>query len=117
MNHGRRPFEEKNCPLGSGQDGEHRAPGAGEAAADHAELILICFNPQTVRQVCEEILPAVDSSKLVVSVAASVPTRSIEKFLASEIPAVRAMPNTPCSVEAGMTALCGGRFAQPHHLE
>lgn len=87
------------------------------AAAERADLILICVKPQTVRQVCEEIRPAVDASKLVVSVAASVPTRSIEKFLAAEIPVVRAMPNTPCSVEAGMTALCGGRFAQPHHLE
>jgi pyrroline-5-carboxylate reductase len=67
--------------------------------------------------VCEEIRPAVDASKLVVSVAASVPTRSIEKFLASEIPVVRAMPNTPCSVEEGMTGICGGRFAQPHHLD
>jgi pyrroline-5-carboxylate reductase len=87
------------------------------AATQNADIILICVKPQTVREVCEDIRTVLDPSKLVVSVAASVPTRSIEKFLAAEIPVVRAMPNTPCSVETGMTAICRGRFAEPHHLE
>jgi pyrroline-5-carboxylate reductase len=87
------------------------------ATARDADVILICVKPPTVRQVCEEIRPEVDSGKLIVSVAASVPTRSIEKFLGGEIPVVRAMPNTPCSVETGMTALSRGRFAGKEHLE
>ena len=87
------------------------------AAARNADIVLICVKPQTVPEVCEDIRAAVDPSKLVVSVAASVLTRSIEKFLSADIPVVRAMPNTPCSVEEGMTAICRGRFAEPHHLE
>jgi len=27
------------------------------------------------------------------------------------------MPNTPCSVQEGMTGICAGRFAEPRHLE
>jgi pyrroline-5-carboxylate reductase len=30
---------------------------------------------------------------------------------------VRAMPNTPCVLNAGMTALCGGRHAKQEHLQ
>ncbi|MEE9180479.1 MAG: pyrroline-5-carboxylate reductase, partial [Vicinamibacteria bacterium] len=87
------------------------------AAARNADIVLICVKPQTVPEVCEDIRAAVDPSKLVVSVAASVLTRSIEKLLSADIPVVRAMPNTPCSVGEGMTAISRGRFAEPHHLE
>lgn len=87
------------------------------AAAQAADIILISVKPPAVRLVCEQIRAAVDPSKLVISVAASVPTRSIETFLAAEIPVVRAMPNTPCMVQEGMTGVCAGRFAEPHHLE
>jgi len=87
------------------------------AAAESADIILVSVKPSAVRTVCEQISPVVDKSKLVVSVAASVPTKSIEKFLGDEIPVVRAMPNTPCMVQEGMTGICAGRYAQPHHLE
>jgi len=30
---------------------------------------------------------------------------------------VRAMPNTPCAIGHGMTALCKGKYANQHHLE
>src|SRR5216684_668134 len=36
---------------------------------------------------------------------------------ARNIPVVRAMPNTPCAVGYGMTALCKGKFAEQRHLE
>ena len=87
------------------------------AAAQKADIVVICVKPQTVAEVCEDVRAEVDSSKLVVSVAASVPTRSIEKFLSADIPVVRAMPNTPCSVGEGMTAISPGGFAEPRHLE
>jgi pyrroline-5-carboxylate reductase len=51
------------------------------------------------------------------SVAASVPTSSIESGLGGKVPVVRAMPNTPCLVGQGMTALCKGNHAGAEHLE
>jgi pyrroline-5-carboxylate reductase len=41
---------------------------------------------------------------------------SIEKALGEDVPVVRAMPNTPCAVGAGMTVLCRGRSAGPSDL-
>jgi pyrroline-5-carboxylate reductase len=50
-------------------------------------------------------------------VAASVPTSHIENALGSNVAVIRAMPNTPCSLGCGMTALCKGKFADTHHVE
>lgn len=82
-----------------------------------AEVILISVKPSTVGPLCREIAPALDPGKLVVSVAASVPTSYIESHLGQPIPVVRAMPNTPCEVGCGMTGLSKGRHATAEHLE
>jgi pyrroline-5-carboxylate reductase len=54
---------------------------------------------------------------LIISVAASVPTDMIERALEKEVPVVRAMPNTPCVLGAGMTAHCKGNFATKQNLD
>jgi pyrroline-5-carboxylate reductase len=86
------------------------------AAASGADVIFICVKPQVVQQVVKEISKNVGPSQLVISVAASVSTGLIEAGLSAGIPVVRAMPNTPCSIGYGMTALCGGKFARPEHM-
>jgi pyrroline-5-carboxylate reductase len=48
---------------------------------------------------------------VLISVLASLHTDAIEGWLGSRAAVVRAMPNTPSLVGAGMTALCGGRHA------
>ena len=87
------------------------------AAARQADIILLCVKPQAVREVLEEIRSEVTPDKLVVSVAASVPTEYLEKCLAAKVPVVRAMPNTPCAIGCGMTGVCKGSHAGASHLE
>jgi pyrroline-5-carboxylate reductase len=87
------------------------------AAAENADVILLCVKPQVMRSVLEEIRPVVNAKTLLISVAASVHTHGIESALQTETPVVRAMPNTPCSVGAGMTGICQGKFARPSDLE
>jgi pyrroline-5-carboxylate reductase len=82
-----------------------------------ADIIFLCVKPQVVADVVREISGHVSPNQVLISVAASVPTEMIERGLGSEAPVVRAMPNTPCVLGAGMTALCKGRFAQKHHLD
>jgi pyrroline-5-carboxylate reductase len=53
----------------------------------------------------------------VISVAASVPTTYIEQHIGGKVPVVRAMPNTPCAVNCGMTGICRGSHAAAQHLE
>jgi pyrroline-5-carboxylate reductase len=86
-------------------------------AVEKADIILLCVKPQTVKEVLEEIRPDVKANQLVVSVAASVPTNYLEERLAAGVPVVRAMPNTPCAIGAGMTGLAKGRHATAAHLD
>ncbi len=86
-------------------------------AAQQSDLVLLCVKPQTVREVTEEIAADMTSGKQLISIAASVPTHYIEEILNSEVPVVRAMPNTPCVIECGMTGLCKGKFADESHLD
>lgn len=82
-----------------------------------ADIIFLCVKPQVVADVLREIRAEVTRNQLIVSVAASVPTDMIERGLEKDMPVVRAMPNTPCVLGAGMTGLCKGQFAQKHHLD
>lgn len=80
------------------------------AVAEWGDVILLAVKPSLVRSVLEEIKPVLGPEKLLISVAASVTTGYIEATT-GETPVIRAMPNTPCSVGEGMTAVCRGRFA------
>jgi len=86
-------------------------------AVEQAELVLLSVKPQTMREVVEEIAPVVTPRHVLISVAASVPTSFIESLLPVEVPVIRAMPNTPCIIRAGMTVLCRGRYATDSHLQ
>jgi pyrroline-5-carboxylate reductase len=81
------------------------------AAAKSADVILLGVKPVQVPAVVAEIAPALTPAKLLVSFAASVGTRSIEDAAGCDLAVIRAMPNTPAMLAAGMTALCAGRFA------
>jgi pyrroline-5-carboxylate reductase len=87
------------------------------AAARGADVILLAVKPSSVVEVLEEIRAEVTPKTLIVSVAASVPTKLIEQHLAERVPVVRAMPNTPCAIGAGMTGVSRGSHADAAHVE
>ena len=84
------------------------------SAVDQADIVLLCVKPAGVRAVCEEIAPFM-KGKLLISVAASVQTSTIEEPL-TDIAVIRAMPNTPSVIGSGMTGLSAGRFATEEHV-
>ena len=86
------------------------------AAVKAADIILVAVKPQVVQDVMREIRGQITPGQLIVSVAASVPTSMIENCLPENIPVVRAMPNTPCSIASGMTAVCKGKYADAGHV-
>jgi pyrroline-5-carboxylate reductase len=82
-------------------------------AVKGADIIVIAVKPQVVEDVLREISGHVTRRQMIVSVAASVPTAIIEKDLPPNVPVIRAMPNTPCLLGSGMTAICKGKHASP----
>jgi pyrroline-5-carboxylate reductase len=87
------------------------------AAVKGADIVLLCVKPQTLGEVVAEIEPELRENQLIISIAASVPTGYIEQRIPAKIPVVRAMPNTPSRVGAGMTAFCCGTAVKPSDLE
>jgi pyrroline-5-carboxylate reductase len=86
-------------------------------AAEGADIILIGVKPQVVEEVASQLRGRLTQEQLVISVAASVPNSLIEKALGGAVPVVRAMPNTPCFVGSGMTAIARGAYATAKHVE
>jgi pyrroline-5-carboxylate reductase len=86
------------------------------AAAQNADVILLGVKPIQVPALIEQIRPALSADKLVLSFAASVKTRSIEDAAGLDLAVIRAMPNTPAMIAAGVTALCAGRFVSEHQM-
>jgi len=85
-------------------------------AAKSADVILLGVKPIQVPMLVAEIRPALTPEKMIVSFAASVTTRAIEDAAGCELAVVRAMPNTPAMIGAGVTALCPGRFCNVEQL-
>jgi pyrroline-5-carboxylate reductase len=87
----------------------------GEAVRK-SQLVLLCVKPQTVEEVLRQVSDDLTPNHLIVSVAASVTTRFIEGILDKPVPVIRTMPNTPCLIKQGMTAISPGRHATPDHM-
>jgi len=85
-------------------------------AAREADVILLGVKPTQVPDLIAQIRPALTKKKLLLSFAASVKTSAIEEAAQLQIPVVRAMPNTPALLAAGITALCRGQFVSDEQL-
>ncbi|WP_446745791.1 pyrroline-5-carboxylate reductase [Silvibacterium acidisoli] len=87
------------------------------ATARQADIILLGVKPFQIPDLVAQIRPALSPEKVLISFAASVKTGAIEEAAGMEIPVVRAMPNTPSMLGAGISALCRGRYVSPAQLE
>lgn len=85
-------------------------------AARAADVILLGVKPVQVPALIKQIRPALSPEKLLLSFAASVKTSAIEEAAGLDIGVIRAMPNTPAMLAAGITALCPGRFVTPEQM-
>ena len=86
-------------------------------AVKGASIVLLAVKPQAVQELLEEIRGELTRDQVVISVVASVTTAFLERNLNAPIPVIRAMPNTPCLVRSGMTALCRGVYAEEQQLK
>ncbi len=107
----------ERCQKLSGELGGVAVSTDNRAAVAGAEIVLLCLKPQVLGQLLEEIAPVIGRQTLVISIAASTTTAFIHQKLGKEVPVVRAMPNTPATVGAAMTAVSAGPSARLDHVE
>jgi pyrroline-5-carboxylate reductase len=80
------------------------------------QIVVIAVKPQDIDALLAEIGSAVTPAQTVVSVAAAIPTGTIERRLSDGVPVVRAMPNTASTVHEGMAGVAPGTHADEEHL-
>jgi pyrroline-5-carboxylate reductase len=84
-------------------------------AVGQADVILFCVKPQNASQLADDISQILKPHQLLISIMAGVTLEKLESWFA-EIPVIRAMPNTPSQVNAGMTAITAGSYCNDSHL-
>jgi pyrroline-5-carboxylate reductase len=80
-----------------------------------SDVIIIAVKPKDVADLLVHVSGTVKKTQLVISVAAGITTRYIERYL-NNVPVIRAMPNIAMTVQEGMTAVCKGTHATKKHV-
>ena len=87
------------------------------AAAGRADVVVLAVKPQDMATLLADLGPQVPAGKLVMSIAAGIPTAFLERHLPAGTAVVRVMTNTPALVDEAMSALSAGAHAGAEHLD
>lgn len=79
------------------------------------QVVVLAVKPQAMAAVLDGLRDLDFKNKLIISIAAGIPLRFLEKKLPGAA-VIRAMPNNPCLVGAGLTALAKGKRATTRQL-
>ncbi|MCW5798447.1 MAG: pyrroline-5-carboxylate reductase [Nitrospira sp.] len=76
-----------------------------QPAVRGADIVVLCVEPQVLDDVLRELAPSLESNPLMISVAAGYPLSRMRHVLPAATRLIRAMPNTPSTIGAGVTAM------------
>ena len=94
----------------------HRVTVVSDAASAvrSADVVILAVKPQQCEELLSRIGPSIRRNQLVISIAAGITTRWLERRLPG-VPVVRVMPNLPATIGCGYSAIADGRRARAHH--
>ena len=76
------------------------------AAVNPSDIVIFSVKPQVMKTA---VLPLAEglseNNPLLISIAAGIPISSLESWAGNDLAMIRAMPNTPAPINAGITAL------------
>lgn len=81
-----------------------------------AQCIILAVKPQYYQQVIRQIRDNVSSGHLIVSIAPGKTIEWLEECFVKDVKLIRAMPNTPAQVGAGMTGICANGLVTQEEL-
>jgi pyrroline-5-carboxylate reductase len=85
------------------------------SAATSTDSVVVAVKPADAEQACD--LAMRSGARRMLSIMAGIPIRSLESWTGSRLAVLRAMPNTPALVGAGVSALAGGAQATEQDME
>jgi pyrroline-5-carboxylate reductase len=90
---------------------------ANQMAVAGADVVVIAVKPAYVIETLADVADSLDDDALVISVAAGITTKAMEKTLPDDVAVVRAMPNTPAIVGSAVTGISAGSRADKSAIE
>lgn len=82
-----------------------------------SDIIILAVKPDKAKRVINQVKDSLNEDKLLITIAAGVSTAAIEDWAGKVVPVVRVMPNTPCLVGKGISALTQGRYCERCHMD
>ncbi len=87
------------------------------AELSRCDTLLLCTKPSDAAGALQDAATAGGDARLVISIAAGVTLRALERVAGTAFRIIRAMPNTPALVGKGAAAFCLGSDATPEDAE
>ncbi len=100
----RRRFLKRRYGIAAGRDNAR--------IAGRADTVLLAVKPQMMDDVLVGLRGSIRARAVVVSIAAGIKLKGLERGLGDGVRIVRTMPNTPALVGRGATVICGGTSAR-----
>lgn len=82
-----------------------------------SDIIIFAVKPDKAKGVICQVRDSLNKDKLSITIAAGISTAAVEDWVEKEIPVVRVMPNTPCLVGKGISAISLGRYCEGYHMD
>lgn len=89
-----------------------RSLNSGAEIAQETNVIVLAVKPNQIIPVLRNIAPLLHEDKLLISIAAGVSLNSIAGEVERHVPLARVMPNTPCLIGQGVSAVSFGKFVK-----
>lgn len=81
------------------------------------DAVILAVKPQTLPDIMADLHRILHCDTLVLSIAAGKTLAFLQDHLPEKTPAIRAMPNTPAAIGAGITALCANEQCKTAHKD
>jgi pyrroline-5-carboxylate reductase len=88
-----------------------------EPAIKNADIILLAVKPHQIEKILSENKKHLRKDQLIISICAAITTDDISQLTDHQTAIIRTMPNTPCLVKSGVTAICKGPRANDAQLK
>jgi len=84
----------------------------------YSDIIILAVKPKDFDGLLkQEVCCGMSSNKLLISIAAGVTTKHIEKIVGKNIPVIRVMPNMPAVIGSAISSISAGTSAAKEHME
>lgn len=84
---------------------------------EQSNVVILCIKPQTVTNMLQSITLSGWEHKLLISILAGVHIKTLAQLTADKMPITRVMPNTPCLIQAGISALAFNEYVSQKQKE